>query len=519
MWLGREGMSNNQCVDDRLLARILDIADDAIIVIDDQQRIILFNRGAERIFGYGAEEILGQPLDLLMPESLARVHRRHVEEFSMSATASRHKDERRELMGRRKDGTIFPAEISISKLDQDGKITFMAILRDISDRKMAEEQIQRQLQRLNALRSIDLAITSSLDPRVTFNVLLDQVTTQLEVDAAAILRFDRHTRTLTFVACRGFRTSALRHTRLRIGEGHAGRAALDRRLVIIPNLAEAEGSFVHSPQMKNEGFVSYFAAPLLAKGTVQGVLELFHRSPLTPDTDWIDFLESLAAQAAIAIDNASLFEELRRSNVELVQAYDATLEGWSRALELRDLETSGHSLRVTEITVRIASAMGISEQELVHVRRGTLLHDIGKMGIPDAILLKPGPLTEEEWEIMRKHPVYAFELLSPIPFLRPALDIPYCHHERWDGSGYPRGLKGEEIPLAARIFAVVDVWDALRSPRPYREAWPEDKVRQYLRRQAGKQLDPRVVEKFLAMIDGLLETLPPDAESEGGEAG
>jgi len=189
--------------------------------------------------------------------------------------------------------------------------------------------------------------------------------------------------------------------------------------------------------------------------------------------------------------------DLQRLNVELALAYDTTLEGWSRALDLRDKETEGHSRRVTEMTVGLARAMGMSEGELVHVRRGALLHDIGKMGIPDSILLKPALLTEEQTEIMRRHPVYAYELLSPIDYLRPALDIPYCHHEQWDGTGYPRGLQGEQIPLAARIFAVVDVWDALRSHRPYRLGWPEDRAREHIRSLAGTHFDPKVVEVFL----------------------
>ena len=207
------------------------------------------------------------------------------------------------------------------------------------------------------------------------------------------------------------------------------------------------------------------------------MLEIFHRAPLNPDEEWLSLLEAVATQVAIAIDNAVLFADLQRSNLELALAYDTTLEGWSSALDLRDKETEGHTRRVTEMSVDLARAMGVSDAELVHIRRGALLHDIGKMGIPDSVLLKPGPLTEEEWKIMRKHPVYANELLSPIAYLRPALDIPYCHHEKWDGTGYPRGLKGEQIPLAARIFAVVDVWDALRSDRPYRGARHDEEIR------------------------------------------
>ncbi|NTV62920.1 MAG: response regulator, partial [Oscillochloris sp.] len=167
---------------------------------------------------------------------------------------------------------------------------------------------------------------------------------------------------------------------------------------------------------------------------------------------------------------------LQQAHNNLLAAYDATIEGWVYALDLRDKETEGHSKRVTELTVRIAQVAGVSNEELVHIRRGALLHDVGKLGIPDAILLKPGKLTDEEWTIMRQHPQYAYDMLAPIAYLRPALDIPFCHHEKWDGTGYPRGLKGDEIPLAARWFAVVDVWDALRSDRPYRQGWPEERV-------------------------------------------
>jgi putative nucleotidyltransferase with HDIG domain len=214
-------------------------------------------------------------------------------------------------------------------------------------------------------------------------------------------------------------------------------------------------------------------------------------------------LQGLADQAAIAINNASLFEALQLANTELTLAYDTTLEGWSRALDMRDEETEGHSLRVTDLTVRLAEAVGIPKGDFVHIRRGALLHDIGKMGIPDHILLKPGSLTEDEWRIMRQHPLLAYQLLSPITFLHAELNIPYCHHERWDGSGYPRGLRGEEIPIEARIFAVVDVWDALCSDRPYRRAWKKDDALDYIRNQAEHHFDPRVVAAFLELLSQL----------------
>jgi response regulator RpfG family c-di-GMP phosphodiesterase len=360
---------------------------------------------------------------------------------------------------------------------------------------------RRRTEHLQALRTIDMAITASTDLRITLSIVLDEVIKQLKVDAAAVLLLSPHTQNLEYAAGRGFRTTDYPHMRLRLGESYAGRAALERRTVNVDQLAEAPGLLTRIPFLGDEGFVAYYGAPLIAKGQVKGVLEIFHRAPLSPDPEWKEFLEALAGQTAIAIDSASLFTDLQRSNLELMLAYDTTLEGWSRALDLRDKETEGHTQRVTEGTLKLARMMGLSEQELIHIRRGALLHDIGKMGIPDNILLKPGPLTEEEWEIMRQHPVYAYEMLLPIGYLRLALDISYCHHEKWDGTGYPRGLKGEQIPLSARIFAVVDVWDALRSNRPYRAAWPKEKVREHIQSLSGTHFDPKVVEAFLTIAD------------------
>jgi PAS domain S-box-containing protein len=192
---------------------------------------------------------------------------------------------------------------------------------------------------------------------------------------------------------------------------------------------------------------------------------------------------------------------LREAHKNLQEAYDRTIEGWVRALDLRDRETEGHTQRVTELTVNVAKTLGFSAEELVHIRRGALLHDMGKMAIPDEILQKPGPLNEFEWEKMRQHPRYAYEMLSPITYLNPALDIPFCHHERWDASGYPRGLKGEEIPLAARLFSIIDVWDALCSDRPYRKKMPRKEVARYLREKSGQLFDPTLVDVFLSIME------------------
>ncbi len=364
-------------------------------------------------------------------------------------------------------------------------------------------ETERRLQEFHALSDIQHTISSSLDLHATLRVLLDQVTAQLRVDAADVLLLNQHTLTLEFTASRGFHSPVHEHTALRLGEGLAGVAALERQTVSIPNLRSADHGANEVPSLHGEGFAAYYGVPLVAKGKVKGVLEMFHRAPLEPDQEWLEFAQVLAAQAAIAIDDAELFQNLQRSNIDLMLGYDATIEGWSRALELRDRETQGHTARVTEMTLRLARALGVGEAELVHIRRGALLHDMGKMGIPDSILLKPAPLSREEVEVMRRHPEYAYAMLAPITYLHPALDIPYCHHEKWDGSGYPRGLKKDQIPLAARIFAVIDVWDALRSDRPYRPAWEETRVRAYLQDMSGQHFDPEVVRVFLEqVIDG-----------------
>jgi len=210
----------------------------------------------------------------------------------------------------------------------------------------------------------------------------------------------------------------------------------------------------------------------------------------------LDITERKTRERQLAV----LAEDMLRSTLELSAAYETTIEGWSHALDLRDKETEGHTLRVTELTMRLARAAGIPEEELLHVRRGALLHDIGKMGVPDAILLKPGKLTDDEWVIMRKHPQFAWDLLHPIAFLRPALDIPFCHHEKFDGTGYPRGLAGEAIPFAARLFAVIDVWDALRSDRPYRPGWEQPRIVAHIKELSGTHFDPKAVALFCATM-------------------
>jgi HD-GYP domain-containing protein (c-di-GMP phosphodiesterase class II) len=395
--------------------------------------------------------------------------------------------------------------IGIIWLGKTGEITsnearLLNAIADISanaiNRASLYEETERRLQRLLAMREIEKAITASLDLNVTLTVLVEQVLHQLNMDAADVLLFNPETQLLEFAVGEGFRNPYNRSSRS-LSQSYPHQAVFSRRITSIPNLNTDQSGLLEKIRSRGEEYEAYFAAPLLVKGQVKGVLELYKRTPFSPNPEWISFLEMLSGQAAIAIDNAELFEHLQQSNIRLALAYDDTIEGWSRALDLRDHETEGHTQRVTELTLRLAQAANVREAELIHMRRGALLHDIGKMAIPDAILLKPGAHNTEEWEIIRKHPTYAYELLSPIDFLKPALDIPYCHHEHWDGTGYPRGLKGEQIPVAARIFSIVDVYDALISDRPYRPGWDRDKTIAYIRDQAGKLFDPEMVQLFL----------------------
>jgi len=476
------------------LAAIVESSCDAIKAKTLDGIVTSWNAAAEKMYGYTAEEMIGHPISCLLPPDRPYEIENLLKRISVGEQIQSY-----ETIRRAKDGTLLDIALTMSPVrDSAGNVVGAAtIAHDIRRRREADAQIQRQMMRIQALRNIDMAITSSLDLRVTLNVLLDQVTTHLNVDSAAVLLLNPHTHRLEYTAGRGFRSNAVQRTSLRLGEGYAGRAALERRILSVSDLTRNPEEFVRSKMIAEEGFVSYWAVPLVTKGRVEGVLEIFHRASLPEDGEWFSFLEALAGQAAIAIENAALFNDLQRSNVDLQIAYDSTLEGWSKALDLRDRETEGHSFRVTEATMTLARLMNIPNDQIIHMRRGALLHDIGKMGIPDAILLKPGGLNDEEWIIMKMHPVYAYELLSPIQFLRPAIDIPYCHHEKWDGSGYPRGLKGEQIPLSARIFAVVDVWDALRSDRPYRAAWDDAKVRGHIAQGSGSHFDPAIVKTFL----------------------
>jgi len=471
------------------------------IMIHDQGVILNANQAFADLFSYRSpEDLIGKDgLDALTfaPES------RELIRGNLSSGLT----EPLEIMVMRPDGSMFPAETQGRDITINGRKLRVIAMRDITKRKQAEAEItrlfeesQRRLKQVETLHSIDLTISASMDLRMTLNILLKHVESLLNVDAADILLLVPNSQHFNFSAGRGFRTHSIERASARLGASFAGRAALERNTVVVSGelVARADGEF--SKLYEREGFSAYAGAPLLAKGQIKGVLEVYHRSAHKSEPEWLNLLETLAGQAALAIDSAQLFNDLQLSNLELTLAYDATIAGWSRAMDLRDKETEGHTQRVTDLTLKLARSMGIGDAQLTHIRHGALLHDIGKMGVPDNILLKADKLTNEEWEKMRKHPDLAYDMLSSIRYLQPALDIPYCHHEKWDGSGYPRGLKGEEIPIAARIFAVADVWDAITSDRPYRKGWSKEEALEYIKEQSGQYFDPQVVEEFLSLI-------------------
>lgn len=361
------------------------------------------------------------------------------------------------------------------------------------------ERSEEQIQRLTTLRELDTAIASSLDLHITLGIVTESLVSKMGVDAAAVLVFNADSQMLEYYAATGYKNRKLLRASVSIGNSLASQILLSRKAMYIKDIKK-ETNLLPTNIPATEKFVSYYAMPLFSKGATRGILEIYFRTSFAPTADWVEFLHTLAGQTTVAIDNAQLFINLQQSNQELSLAYDTTLEGWGKALELRDKETQGHTRRVTNMTLELARQMGIPESELLQIRRGALLHDIGKMGVPDNILRKEGPLTKDEIIEMRRHPQYAYDLLSPITYLRPAIDIAYSHHEWWDGSGYPRGLRGEEIPLSARLFAIVDVWDALSSDRPYRKAWPRKKILNYLKDLSGKQFDPSILDTFFNLI-------------------
>jgi PAS domain S-box-containing protein/putative nucleotidyltransferase with HDIG domain len=484
---------------ERHYRQIIETAGEGIWAIDADNRTTLANQHLADMLGYTVKEMLGKSIYDFMDEEGKVIAATSLENRQQGI------NEQLDFKYIHKNGSTVWAIIETSTLLDHNQqyIGALAMLTDITRRKQIEEEMRQRLSELEVLYQSGLAFNQLIDPKTIAEKIIDLLDQEMDWHHTAVRLYHAESATLELLA---FHAPNL-NTR-------AERSAAEERLKIvqrpdqgISGWAIQHGRVVRSNDLKNDaryleifpGLQSGLYVPIKIAGRVLGVISIESERPLAFSESDERLTMTLAGQAAIAIENVTLFGSLQRSNADLATAYDATIEGWSRALDLRDEETEGHSLRVTEITMKLARAFGLSQAELVQVRWGALLHDIGKMGVPDGILLKPGPLTKEEWLVMHKHPTFAYELLSPIHYLRLALDIPYCHHEKWDGSGYPRGLKGAQIPLVARIFAVVDVWDALRSDRPYRAAWAKEKVREHICALSGTHFDPQVVETFFQM--------------------
>ncbi len=496
---------------------------DALLLIDPNDpdvvwRILDCNDSACRMNGYSREEMIGQSIILLNFTPGTR------EEYTAALEELRHeKVVHREAFHQHKDGHVFQIEYSTSLFNYGGRELILGIDRDITERKKAEEQIQSSTEELATLYELSRALADNTDLDKILELVNRRAVESVHATFARIALVERDEFVIwSAYPIRFLERDLLVGNRMPIASMPYAQRVLEQDEPVLLSTLNAEVGKDERAALLLDYAQTVALIPLRVhefasnSSRILGLLMVGEtrreeREPFTAEK--IRLARSIGDQAAIAIDKVRLFHDLQRSNIDLRLAYDATIIGWSTALDLRDKETEGHTQRVAEITLRLAKRMGFSEQDLVHVRRGALLHDIGKMGVPDSILLKPDKLTDEEWEVMRMHPTYAHHMLVPIAYLAPALDIPYCHHEKWDGTGYPQRLQGEDIPLSARIFAAVDVYDALTSDRPYRKAWSREKTLDFIREQSGTHFDPQVVEVFLRMANEEIVTPTPSLPS------
>ncbi len=369
---------------------------------------------------------------------------------------------------------------------------------EVGERQVAQSRLSLSLARLRALGGSDATSIVDLPIDRQLGATLDAIVPLVPVEAAvfSLVQGDR----LVAATSRGCEQFVGLTLPLPVVDPAVEAAWRERHATYGVEPGGDGPDLGRATAMRRGGLRTYHVFALKAGDDALGILELYGHAPTDGRApDWAPFVETHCVQLAHVIDTRALRSRLVTANTEIQGAYDGAIEGWARALDLRDHETMGHSRRVAELALHLGRSMGLGQVELDGLRRGALLHDIGKIAVPDAILRKGGSLDETERAVMERHTVFARDLLEPIPFLRSAIDVPYAHHERWDGSGYPRGLRGEEIPLSARIFAVADVYDALTYDRPYRRAWSVPDARAYVAEGAGTLFDPDVVAAFLAL--------------------
>lgn len=462
---------------------LIDNLPGAFFLIDRKIRVIRWNKFAENELGYTKNEIRSMNALYLFDE----LDRERIAGLIPEAFSTGHVKTETQLISRR-DDIKFPFYINSTRVQFGNEMYLLTIGVDISERKQREHELE-------AIATLSSALRVAHTRNEMLPVIAEQMVNLLNVDSVCIEVIDPLTGDAIVEAARGSWESLVGARQKR---GTGLNAIISRTLKpYFTKDMENDFNTVY-PSSARAGIRGATGMPLIAQEKLIGFLWIGRKTIIVEMENQL--FSAIANITANAIHRVTLHDQTIKSANDLSLAYDTTLEGWARALELRDQETEGHSKRVVEMTLRLARYFGVAESELIHIRRGAILHDIGKMGVPDSILRKPGPLTDEEWLIMRKHPIYAYDLLSPIEHLHPSLAIPYCHHEKWDGSGYPRGLKEEQIPLSARMFAVVDVWDALCFDRPYRKAWTKEETAKYIYKQSGTHFDPKVVKAFLKLL-------------------
>ena len=468
----------------KLQSTALEAAANAIVITDQNGKITWVNTAFTSLTGFSFNDSIGQDMHILYSGVQDQVFYNE-----MLGTIKSGRSWQGELINKRKDGSLYLEEMFITPV-RDGKgslSNYVAIKQDITERRHRQQELE-------TISLVSSALRTTNNRSGILDVIVQQMTELLNAVGITIAWLDPDNGGTTYLTGGG-QWKSLTGKRSGKGRGLVGKTIRSGEPGIYPD-AQNDPDFPSKELVREIN--SVVSSPLTVQGKTLGALVVGRNTRFSDEE--LKLLRSISDMTASALNRAELIEQLRTQTAELAEAYDGTIEGWARAMELRDKETQGHSERVTEMTLQVARAMGLRGTDLEQIRRGVLLHDIGKMGIPDHILLKPGSLSEDEWQIMRRHPQYAYDMLSAVPYLRPAIDIPYCHHERWDGKGYPQGLKADKIPLYARIFAVVDVWDALTSERPYRPAWTEADALKHIQNQSGKHFDPHVVNVFLKIL-------------------
>jgi len=471
---------------------LVETMNEGLLMLNEVGTVMYANPRISEMLGFSLEEIIGTSyFQFIAEKEISNT----AFQWTLREDGFQHSYETALL---KKSGEELHVLISPQRLvNEENEFTgSLAVVTDISRNKEVELTQQKKIEELASLRRIDTAILSGNNLKSVIEVILEQFKNELKADAVSIHIFHPH-------------STRVRLSKAFIQNKKITCAKNDIHHRRIHEHIEDNAGCLYTADINDQilweklseiDIKTLYIAPILVGENRKGILEAAFTSTVNINDEWLSYFNALITQTAVGIEKTELVEVLQTRNKELQEAYLSTIKGWANALELRDEETRGHSDRVVQMALDMAIQFGFTGEALENFRNGALLHDIGKMGVPDGILLKPGKLTDEEWVIMKKHPVFAYNLLKGIPFLNNALEIPYYHHERWNGSGYPHGLQGESIPLSARIFAVVDVWDALTSDRPYRPAWSRETTAKYLIENKGIQFDPHVVDVFLDMI-------------------